>query len=378
MLRIGVIFLRHLNPEIIVGGREALTLWLIQALQSRHQVTLLHLDEKIDFDELNKVYGTKLIAEKIKLLRIPKNFPLPPKFWLLKQSLLFKKVKPRVSNFDVVISAQGEIDAGRPVVQYIHDPASSLFFIGKKPHFIKDIYRDFCKFIYKRSLESMKKNLTLTNSFYTAKLIKSIYGVSARVVYPPVPPVFIGNIPWKERENGFILISRISPEKNIEKVIEIIKKVREYYRDFHLHILGPFQDRDYGKYIWDIINKNKEWIFYEGVLPRNQYFSLISKHKYGIHGKPDEHFGIGIAEMVKAGLIVFVPSEGGQVEIVGNEYLIYSSKEEAISKILKVIQNAFLQKALRNELKNNARKFSVENFSQEIVKIVEDFANSRK
>ena len=45
----------------------------------------------------------------------------------------------------------------------------------------------------------------------------------------------------------------------------------------------------------------------------------MASHRYGIHGMREEHFGMAPAEMVRAGVIVWVPRGGGQMEIVGRE-----------------------------------------------------------
>ena len=48
----------------------------------------------------------------------------------------------------------------------------------------------------------------------------------------------------------------------------------------------------------------------------------------------EEHFGMVVAEMIKAACIVFVPKGGGQVEIVGeDERMIYDDMIEASEKI---------------------------------------------
>ena len=38
-----------------------------------------------------------------------------------------------------------------------------------------------------------------------------------------------------------------------------------------------------------------------------------------LHGMREEHFGMAPAEMARAGVIVWVPNGGGQMEIVGDE-----------------------------------------------------------
>jgi glycosyltransferase involved in cell wall biosynthesis len=88
----------------------------------------------------------------------------------------------------------------------------------------------------------------------------------------------------------------------------------------------------------------------------------------------DEHFGIAVAEMVKAGCIAFVPNDGGPVEIVGGDKrLVYQTKEEAITKIIRILSNPDEQASLRNYLNSRKELFSTERFMSQIREIVRRF-----
>ena len=100
---------------------------------------------------------------------------------------------------------------------------------------------------------------------------------------------------------------------------------------------------------------------------------LIAQNRYGINGCLRDSFGISVAEMVKAGCIVFVPDGGGQTEIVNNLNLIYNSIEDAVEKIEFIIKNERLQIDLRSYLLINASKFSTEIFKNEAKKLVNNF-----
>lgn len=66
----------------------------------------------------------------------------------------------------------------------------------------------------------------MTNSDWTAKLIKEGYGIDPIIVNPPTKSDF-KPIPWEERENGFILIGRIEKEKQVLKIVDIIKRLKK-------------------------------------------------------------------------------------------------------------------------------------------------------
>lgn len=377
MPKIAIIFLKPLHPQYAVGGKQATALWLAHCLQNSSEITFFYLGKEVNLPELNHLYGTALSEEKIKLVKIPQPFwftcPVMSKLGLLKQSFFWREAKKLVADFEIVVSGQGEMDLRCPIVQYINFPSPSLFFLGKKAGLIKKVHNWLCNLICPRSLESMRNNLTLTNSFYTAGIIKKVYGLNSTVVYLPVAPFSVNPKPWEEREDGFVLISRLHPEKNIDKVIEILQEVRGGGRTVHLHLIGSRHDKEYSQYIQEMIEKNSDWIFYEGVPTRHNYFQIICQHKYGIHGMPNEHFGIVIAEMISAGVIVFVPADGGQVEIVGDERLTYKSLEQAVEKVLKVLNDSALQQELLAKLKTQSVTFNAPAFCQRINKAVEQF-----
>jgi glycosyltransferase involved in cell wall biosynthesis len=89
----------------------------------------------------------------------------------------------------------------------------------------------------------------------------------------------------------------------------------------------------------------------------------------------EEHFGIAVAEMTRAGCIVFVHDGGGQVEIVGDEPgLRYRSDFEAVDKICKLLDDDDEQQRLREVLGNRANRFNESSFMTGIQKIVSEFA----
>jgi len=77
---------------------------------------------------------------------------------------------------------------------------------------------------------------------------------------------------------------------------------------------------------------------------------LLTSHRYGIHGMNYEHFGIGITEILNVGYLLFTPDSGGQVEIVKDGRLRYSSVKDAVEKISRVLKDRRLQSQIRTEL----------------------------
>jgi len=105
---------------------------------------------------------------------------------------------------------------------------------------------------------------------------------------------------------------------------------------------------------------------------------FLAGHKYGISGRRNEAFGIAVAEMVKAGSLVWVPDGGGQKEIVAHPELIYVGRDEAVAKIRSVLTEPEKQTRLRDHLRARAGLFSAERFVREMRVIVREFLEENR
>jgi len=85
-----------------------------------------------------------------------------------------------------------------------------------------------------------------------------------------------------------------------------------------------------------------------------------------------------VAEMVKAGGIVFVPNGGGQTEIADHPALIYESDDDVVRKIETVLVDSNLQASLRTHLAAGARRFSVESFQTDLRNLVGEFLSRKR
>src|SRR5258705_14024388 len=96
---------------------------------------------------------------------------------------------------------------------------------------------------------------------------------------------------------------------------------------------------------------------------RAELAALVARHRYGIHGMSEEHFGMAVAEMVRAGCVVFVPRGGGQGEIVeGDERLLYSGREEAAAKIAQTMSDEGRQTTPRKVFAGRKPLFTTQSF----------------
>jgi glycosyltransferase involved in cell wall biosynthesis len=368
------------------GGGNAVAAWIIEALKGEYDISVL-TSAPPNVDLLNLYYGTSLSPSDFKVYCFPRllrRLVDLDRFGVQRISLLMRICKIVKDRFDVVITASNEVDFGRKGIQYVHYPwlhihekrrpsAVDLPWYQRLWTLVCGRYQPW-RVISGYSFERMKKNLTLVNSDWTGSKCREFYGIETMTVYPPVPGLF-PDVPWEERENGFVCIGRISGEKRLENIIDILSEVRLQGKDIHLHIIGtPGHDMDYYRRVVKKVRENASWVFLNENLSREELIRLISGYRYGIHGMPREHFGIAVAEMIKAGCIVFVPNCGGQVEIVGrDDRLLYETDKDAVEKILCVMNNSDKQTSLRDYLGSRKKMFSSEIFMCRIREIVRRF-----
>jgi glycosyltransferase involved in cell wall biosynthesis len=272
------------------------------------------------------------------------------------------------------------LDLGRRALQYVHyprqlrpRPTADLRWYHR-PAALVDAYYAMCDRLANESTERIRSNVTFANSAWTARLLRERSGLrDAVVVHPPVAGTF-PDVPWEQRENGFLCIGRFSSEKRLERVIAMIAAVRREVPDVHLHLVGGRDSRSYYRRIKRLAQPHASWLYIDENLSRDRLIDLIARHRYGIHGMDEEHFGIAPAEMVRGGCIVFVPTSGGQVEIVGSEpALVYDSTEDGVEKIVRTLSDPSQQARLRTYLAGRRQEFSPDRFMQAIRGAVERF-----
>ena len=367
------------------GGSNAVASWVLQALVAQHRVTVLSW-QPVEVAPINRFFGTHLHRSDFDTIVVPRSWRfvpdlLPTPASLVKLSLLMRYTRTVSGGFDVIFGVYNETDYGRRGIQYIHYPS----FLRPRP--VVDLrwyhqpraaltaYYSLTDRIAGFSLERLRANLTLVNSNWTGEHVRSLLGGNPRTLYPPVADPGPG-LPWAERAPHFLAIGRISPEKEFERVMRILARVRADVPDVRLTIVGT-SDRHSARYLAGLQRLARslgDWIQFRRNVSRDELHGLMGSHRYGLHGMREEHFGMAPAELARAGVIVWVPRGGGQMEIVGNEpALIYDAEEDAAAKITTVLGDPAAQERLRHGLAARAHLFSTDRFVREVREIVSAF-----
>ena len=367
------------------GGGNGVAAWMLQALTEVHRVTVLSWTP-VDVAPINRFFGTHLTRSSFDTIVLPRSWtasvdltPLP--LALVRSGLLMRYARRFSDAYDVIVGVHNEADYGRRGIQYIHyptyfrpRPAVDFRWYHRYAPVLNTYYR-FADSLGDFSLARMKANLTLTNSYWTAGRVREFLGIDADVLYPPVTRP--ATIPaWTDRQHGFLAIGRVSPEKDFERIIRILSKVRTTAPTITLTVVGTWDRKSarYYNHLRQLAEAEGSWIQFRRDVSRDELAALMTTHRYGIHGMREEHFGMAPAEMAAAGMLVWVPAGGGQTEIVGDEPLLqFDSDGAAVDHIARVIGNDRDQRRLQEYLAHRAERFSTDRFVAEARAIVANF-----
>lgn len=371
------------------GGGNGVAVWMLQSLVERGQVTVLSWVPQ-DLQAVDAYYGTRLAgAGLISLVRRPRL-----SFWLERLGVpheLFKlhylmALARRLSGgYDLICSANNELDLGRPAIQYVHYPwnfhprpdCDQVWYNNRFLRFILLTYYRLCTLMSGYRHRSMLSNLTLVNSDWTGRRFRRLYGDHAyRVLHPPA----LGQFPeadWKPRRNAFLSIGRQCPTKEWEKLIAIVGGLRRRGHEVELTLAGSRDNPGYRERILQAARQAGDWVRLEEDLGREQLVQLALSHRYGLHGMTEEHYGMAVAELVLAGCLTFAPNDGGQVEILGDPRLLYDSVEEAVDKIDRVLGDPSCQQELLASLATRRSELGVERFQREFEECLDRLRSSR-
>ncbi|HMA55067.1 MAG TPA: glycosyltransferase family 4 protein [Acidobacteriota bacterium] len=365
------------------GGSEVCAMWTLQGLADEYRVTLITMGRP-DLGALSRSCGTTVDESRIEVRALPILPGLRKRFDALRGGPLDRHCRRHARDFDVMISAYNTMDFGVPGIQLVadfsfdddlrrevHAEAGASGGVLYAASAGRSLYLSLARALAGRSRDGWMENRTLAVSEWVRGLLKDRFGVDSTVLYPPVS-VDVPQVPWDEREDGFVVMGRLVPEKGIPQVIEILSEVRKV-KPVHLHVISRPTRAAYAREIERLCRANAGWIRFEGEVYGRDKGALLAGHKYGISGCRAESFGIAVAEMAKAGEIVWVPDGGGQTEVVTDAALIYAGRDDAVSRIVKVITDAERETALRRHLEARAAAFSSSRFVSGMRSAVRDF-----
>jgi len=203
----------------------------------------------------------------------------------------------------------------------------------------------------------IRNTIVLTNSEFSKRAIKHTYNKDSLILSPPVNVEAFRKVAFYsnkgQRENIILVVSRFSPEKQIENAIEVAKILYEKREvKFRMIIVGNVYrtDMDYLQLVRSMIEDNglNKYVKLEVGASFKRLLYLMGISKVYLHPLAGEPFGISVAEAMSAGLIPVVPHIGGNSEFVPEKY--HYSKLEQASEI---IRNVLFSSSFNDDTFNN-------------------------
>ncbi|MBL8098350.1 MAG: glycosyltransferase [Anaerolineales bacterium] len=206
---------------------------------------------------------------------------------------------------------------------------------------------------------SSRTDSFIANSKWTASHIKESWNRESQVMYPPVDVKRF--TPSKERENFYLLVSRLVPYKLTPEIVKAFNEL-----NLPLVVVGEGTDIE-------ILRKiAKENIQILGYQPDDIVTDLMNRAKAFVY-MATEDFGIAMAEAQAAGCLVIAYYKGGASEIIkdGETGLLF--KEQTSASLIEAVRKFESMKLNSKAASENAARFSSERFRDEFSSFVKPF-----
>lgn len=271
----------------------------------------------------------------------------------------------KLPDFDLIInigpfSKWYKPKANQKFVSYCHAPIWSIWpnyanVLEKYDFPMSLFFRIWARIVREGELSTLEDiDLLITNSDYSNELAEKYWGISTKIVYPPVPV--------SKYENG-----------NIGNYYLMIQPVRGYDRSvletfdnlpYRLKIIGSCVDP-----IKQLIKKleNVELL---GYVSEKEKVSLLANCRGLIGSKRKEQFGMVPVEAMASGKPVVALKEGGYTVTVEEDKTGVFFKKHDSSEILKAIKKSESISWNPQKIQNHAKKFDESVFENTLKEIV--------
>lgn len=363
------------------GGAEVAAMWVLEAIRGFHSV---HLITRGGFDipELNRLSGTSISKDDLRILRPPLVSGFR-RFGVLWAGLYERAVRKIAQPYDLCITLSGVEDWGRPAVHFLSDVVwnealtktfggSSYRYAGSGAGLWKRAYVLMGRIAAGRSgRDPTQHDSFVANSNWTAIMSRRYCRREPVVVYPAVAGLACPRA-WQDRDDRIVILGRLSREKRIEDAVSIAGGLRGLGHSIQLHVVGEPDDPVYAREVNCLLQASAGFVVRHGVLRGARKYEMLSGCRYGLSTCRREAFGIATVEMMKAGLVPFVPEEGAQAEVVTEPNLIFNGVPDAVQKIHAVLRDPVMQSHLHSKVQARASAFSPERFQSEVRSVIDE------
>ncbi len=346
------------------GGGELVALLVTNTLARSGYDVELFVSKKLQPTQIKKMLGEEIassvkITVKSSLIWPGNSFDIFP---TIVNSFILK------SKCDILIDTYSNYIFPWTDICYVHFPSLNVYdYRTSFPYLRRRHVRNVLGLphvIYAKKLQNYDDKLIITNSKFTAAIIKEFLNVNVKVIYPPVQSALFNEslegLTQNPRENTVVTISRFSNEKGLEKIPYIAKLTKSNVK---FVLIGLLQDEKVYESLTRSIeslslNKKIELI---ANAPKRELENILKKAKVYLHTMVGEHFGISIVEAMAMGCIPIVHDSGGMKEFVPKRYR-YENLQDAVRKI-EIAMNEWTPEKAKTMIEI-AKQFSESKFSK--------------
>lgn len=343
------------------GGAEAAAMWIIAALANDFDVTV-YTRSGFHLAELNVMAGTTVSAHDItvRLAEVETRWPIGAV-----AAGRFIRSLPRVgADYDLCVTASGALAWGRRALHFLSavdwHPALDAQMSADKTMPIRTRVSRAIMAIAAGPKGDLSDDVFIANSDWLKRKSARVCAAEMHVIHPVVPDMPPGRA-VADRENRVLMFGRISPEKDIEACIRIVEIARACGFAGRLLIVGPDGHARYSRHIRTLAAA-RDWIDIRGAMSGSDVKDLLGRVKYGLNACRIEAFGISTGEMAASGMVVLVPADTGQDEIVTDAAQRYITEEEAAARLVALDRDPQLHCRLRDAAVSGQSRFTSDRF----------------
>lgn len=241
----------------------------------------------------------------------------------------------------------------------------------------------FYKHYTERAFELADSIITVSN--HSLNDIKSYFKQEHRnlhVIYPPLnlPKTVITK---HNTTNGYFLSSGgVSERKNLNTLIKAFYKSGLYLYGVSLIITGHYQVEEVQyKTLSGLIHTYgiEDYVRFTGLISRDEFIQYLRNALCVITLSYAEGFGLSAAEAITLGIPVIAANTASLPEVVGKAGILVNPDDfsEVASQMTNIYKNKQLKKSLKEKSKQQAKKYTNDQFMHSLRSLYEVLARSK-
>ena len=372
------------------GGSESTAMWTLQALQDDGFDVTLTTASQVDWDDLNSAYGTDVDPGKITFLQAPRipTVNHPAKLVFLQLGRFQRHCKKIADSFDLCISAYNPIDFGRPGIQLIGDfsfdeemrrelSVHGTSGFKHRDSFFRNLYLKLAQSLFDSHIALADRgDLILANSEWAARKLGEHFGISeVPVIYPPA----VLPKPTEDKARnpmGFVCLGRISPEKELERIVSILRAVRAQGYDVSLQMIGHLGSTPYEEKISALVRKNKIGFTRLDFSIWRENRKSFRRTLLGCTVAASKPLALPSRRWLRWAAFRLFPTAAAQERLSGLPDLQFGSEDEAVKKIIHLLKHPEKARQIRLRLSQEMDKFGPSVFMEELRGHVDRFLSA--